>query len=506
MAENQSKEKKNNTDKSVIEFNNVNFTYEGSDEKSLLDFNLKITQGEFIVLTGESGCGKTTVNRCINGLIPEFYDGKLEGDVIISGMDISKVPLREISREVGSVFQDPRSQFFTLHVKTEIPFPSENYGIHREKIQNRVKESIEDLKLHSLMDRQIFNLSSGEKQKIAVASVYALKPKIYVLDEPSANLDMEGTRQLSEVLKILKAKGHTIIVSEHKLYYLKDLADRVVIMEKGKIKKTLKGEIFSKKPNQWFDDIGLRHVALDTLPIPDFKNFSVKEEKSPLLQVKNLAFGYKMGKRLWFDVSFDANEGDIIGIVGKNGTGKSTLARVLMGLTKQKDGKIYINGKPAGNRCRIKNSFYVMQDVDYQLFAPSVWEEILVGIKPTKDIQEKAEKYLKLFHLENYKTAHPASLSGGEKQRLAIALACMQHSKFLFLDEPTSGLDAKNMKIISGILKELAKEGRCIFVITHDYEFALNTFNRLLSFDDNGKFSSFPFHKYSSELLYSRIV
>ncbi|WP_461612546.1 ABC transporter ATP-binding protein [Clostridium sp. Marseille-QA1073] len=506
LYENQRKEKKNNINENVIEFNNVNFTYKDSKEKSLLDFSLRIKQGEFIVLTGESGCGKTTVNRCINGLIPEFYDGELEGQAIIYGMDISITPLREISREVGSVFQDPRSQFFTLHVKTEIPFSSENYGISREEIQSNVRKSIEDLKLDSLMDRQILNLSSGEKQKVAVASVYALKPKIYVLDEPSANMDVEGTKQLSEILKVLKAKGHTIIVSEHKLYYLKNLVDRVVIMKKGKIEKILEGKVFKQKSNQWFDDMGLRHIALDTLSSPKVKKFSVKEESYPLLQVNNLGFGYKMRKTLWSNISFNANEGEIIGIMGRNGAGKSTLARVLMGLTRQKYGKIYINGKPAGKKCRIKNSFYVMQDVDYQLFAPSVWDEMLVGKKTTKDIVEKAEKYLKLFNLENYKDVHPASLSGGQKQRLVIALACMQDSKFLFLDEPTSGLDARNMKIVSDVLKDMAKEEKCIFIITHDYEFALNTFNRLLYFDNNGEFSSLPFHEYSSELIYSRTM
>ncbi|SHI72409.1 energy-coupling factor transport system ATP-binding protein [Clostridium cavendishii DSM 21758] len=498
--------KENRDDEVIVKFENVNFTYKNSAKKSLVDFNLKIKKGEIIVLTGESGCGKTTVNRCINGLVPEFYDGNLEGRVTVCGMDITKVSLREISRGVGSVFQDPRSQFFTLHVKTEIPFPCENYGLDREEIQNRVRSSIEDLKLESILDRSILNLSSGEKQKLAVASVYALKPKIYVLDEPSANLDGKGTRQLFEVLKILKDRGHTIIISEHKLYYLKDLVDRVVIMKKGKIERIVEGKTFVKKPSQWFEKIGLRQVELETLLIPEVSKNIIDKENTQVLKVDNLAFGYNIGKKLWSNVSFEASEGDIIGIIGKNGVGKSSLARVLMGLEKQRNGKVYIYEKWASKKTRNKNSFYVMQDVDYQLFAPSVLEEMLIGKKVNEERVKKAEEYLKLFNLDDYKEVHPASLSGGQKQRLAIAIACMQDSKFLFLDEPTSGLDAKNMKIVSNILKDLANEGRCIFVITHDYEFALNTFNRLLWFDDKGNFNSLPFHKYSNELLYSKIV
>jgi energy-coupling factor transport system ATP-binding protein len=494
------------TGKPLVQFRNVHFTYQNSSEESLTDFNLSIRQGEFIVLTGKSGCGKTTVTRCVNGLIPDFFEGKLKGEVSICGLNIKTSSLREVSQKVGSVFQDPRSQFFTLHVKTELSFPIENYGVQMSKMQERIRKSIHDLHLESLSDSHIFDLSSGEKQKVAVASVYALEPEIYVLDEPSANLDGQGTQQLHEILKTLKEKGYTIIISEHKLCYLKDLADRVILMDGGQIKETLSTRALSQKPAQWFKDMGLRHITPETLHPAEFSKIKKAGKKSPLLQAVDISFEYKKGKNILSNISLEAYSGEIIGVIGKNGVGKSTLARVLMGLESQKSGKIFLDGKRAGTRERIKNSFYVMQDVDYQLFAPSVWEEMLVGFQKSQIIEKKAEKYLRLFQLEKYRESHPASLSGGQKQRLAVALACMRNSRLLFFDEPTSGLDAQNMHNVSSIIKELAVEGRCIFVISHDYEFAVNTFNKLLYFDEHKKLRSLSQDELRAEMFFSNII
>lgn len=479
----------------VIDYRHVYFKYEGSDEQALSDINLSIKKGEFIVLTGKSGCGKTTLTRCVNGLIPNFYNGEFRGKAKVKNYDLSKDGIREISREVGSVFQDPRSQFFTLHVKTEIPFSSENYGIDSETIQENIMKSVDDLKLNKLIDKQLLNLSSGEKQKIAVASVYTLGALIYVLDEPSSNLDSEGTKQLGEVLRKLKEKGHTIIISEHRLNYLKDLADRVVYMENGGIKEIIDGKEFTKKSSLWLDKKDLRQLYISPIELIRYNRNSKPIKANPLLKVDNLSFRYRGGKYIFDNVSFESYGGDVIGILGKNGVGKSTLLKVLMGLEKPNKGEIYIDAKKASKRVRIKNSTYVMQDVDYQLFAPSVLEEMIIGLPDSKEIRDKAKKYLSYFNLEKYIERHPASLSGGQKQRLAIAMACMKDSRLLFFDEPTSGLDAANMKQVSSAIKKISNNNRCIFVITHDEEFANLTFNTVLKFNDDKTIKYFNINK-----------
>ncbi|WP_235333952.1 ABC transporter ATP-binding protein [Pelosinus fermentans] len=481
--------------KTIIEFHDVHVTYRNRNRESLTGFSLNVKQGEFVVLTGKSGCGKTTVTRCINSLIPNFFDAELQGEVFVGGLDIKTASMRDISRRVGSVFQDPRSQFFTLHVRSELAFPSENYGIERHIMQKQIKKTVHDLHLNTLLTRSIFTLSSGEKQKVAVASVYALEPDIYVFDEPSANLDETGTDQLLAVLSILKAKGHTVIIAEHKLAYLKDLLDRVVFIEDGQGKEEFSGRDFFAKPDQWFRDKGLRHF--DGTALRPAAN--TLETQAPLLQAVAISFGYKRGKPILNGISLSAYRGEITGIMGKNGVGKSTLLRVLMGLEKQHRGEILLEGKPASTKARMQNSFYVMQDVDYQLFAPSVWEEILLGCKESSSIVAKAEEYLRFFHLESYKEAHPAALSGGQKQRLAIALAGMRNAKILFLDEPTSGLDGENMAKVSELIRKLAQEGRCIFVISHDYEFAINTFDKIFSLEEDGRLTRLSFDNNRAE-------
>jgi energy-coupling factor transport system ATP-binding protein len=476
------------------------FTYADSETPSLSDVTLKIRKGEFVLLTGKSGCGKTTLTRCVNGLIPDFFEGKLFGNCFVWGMDIKKHEAGDYSPFVGSVFQDPRSQFFTLHVKTEISFSCENLGTPREQIQKGCQEAVNVLEIKHLLNKSIFHLSSGEKQKVAVASTYAAGVHVFVLDEPSANLDEVGTKQIFEVLKKLKEQGHTIIISEHKIYYLKELVDRVILMQDGKIKEDITGKEFAIRPSNWFFENGLRQndleVIMPTLP------FTSSPQNDSQIRVEDISFYYDKKIPLWKNVSFEAGSGDIVGVIGKNGVGKSTLFRVLMGLEKSKSGKIYMNQKYAAKGQRKKNSFYVMQDVDYQLFAPSVLEEMLLGTSETEEEKKKAMHLLEYFGLAPYVHAHPSELSGGQKQRLSIALAYMGNADFLYLDEPTSGLDGENMLLVSRAICNLAKKGCCIFVITHDYEFAAQTFRSLLIFKQREKVIRIPPEQYDPKRLY----
>ena len=481
-------------------FEHFNFTYSHRKEQSLRDINLTIRKGECIVLTGPSGCGKTTLTRCINGLIPSFFEGNISGECKICNMDISDHETGDYSPYVGSVFQDPRSQFFTLHAKTEIAFPGENLGIAKETLQTNYSRAVEELQIEHLLEKQLFSLSSGEKQSIAVASVYATDVQIYVLDEPSANLNFAGTKQLKKILEKLKAAGHTIILSEHKLYYLKDLADRFVIIKDGSIDKIIDSKELRTKPSDWFCTNGLREIELHNVLCKP-TNITHNFESHHSIQVQDLAFGYHRQPLLWHNVSFSCHSGDIVGIVGRNGSGKSTLTRVLMGLEKPLHGKIYMNNTIASPKKRRHSSFYVMQDVDYQLFSGSVLEEMLLGHEKEKDGPERALAILKRFHLEQYADVHPDTLSGGQKQRLSIAMSCMSDSFFLFFDEPTSGLDAENMKLVRELMLEQASHGKILFVITHDYEFASSLFTSLLVINEDHTISRISPEKYHPEKL-----
>ena len=465
----------------MISFENFSFKYDGENSFGVYGIDLTVKKGELAVLTGPSGCGKTTLTRCINGLVPDYYGGSISGKCIVNGMDISEHETGDFSAFVGSVFQNPRSQFFTLNVKNEIPFPAENLGLAQERLRENMIKTVEELELMPLMGKSIFALSSGEKQKIAAASVYCAGVDIYVLDEPSANLDTAGTDQLRCLLEKLKAQGKTIVVSEHKLYYLRDIADKFICMKNGTISRIIDREELAQLSPGELSKMGLRQLQLEKIKCSVPQTGVYSDEIT--LEAKDISFHYKGGKTLWKDVSFSCKGGEIVGITGKNGAGKSTLIHVLMGLEKPSSGRVFINGKPADKKHRRGKSFYVMQDVDYQLIAGSAREEMLMGHENEDNIDEKIDSLLSEFSLSEYVGLHPSELSGGQKQRLSIALACLSGKKILFFDEPTSGLDAENMRLVRSTIIKMAQKGCICFVITHDYEFAADCFTSLLKIE-----------------------
>lgn len=315
------------------------------------------------------------------------------------------------------------------------------------------------------MNKNIFNLSGGEKQKIAIASTYALSPEIFVLDEPSSSLDIKSMKELSQTIENLKAMGKTIIIAEHRLWYLKDIVDRAIYMEDGKIIREYNMEEIEKLSEDERLKTGLRHSSYKDINLVNNEE-SFNEESS--LEIRNLIFKRNARTILSID-NLKFSYGNIIGIVGENGIGKSTFAKIVCGLYKTNDEEILKDNRRFNRRNRIKESLLVMQEVNYQLFTDTVFDEILL----TSKIRDKniINTYLKDMELENIIDRNPHTLSGGQKQRVIILSALLSGKKILFFDEPTSGLDYRNMKIVAKNIKKVKKKDRLILIISHDIEF-----------------------------------
>lgn len=479
----------------MISFQNFSFRYEESKDFTLRGIDMTVQTGEFVLLTGRSGCGKTTLIRSLNGLIPHFYPGEIQGDLVMDGHSLLEMKPAQLAGQVGTVFQDPRSQFFMTDTTRELAFGCENMGLPREETIDRIAKAAKDLELADYLNRSIFALSSGEKQQIAVGSVYALSPKVYIFDEPSANLDYAATKRLAEIMGKLKRDGYTIFVVEHRFYYLRDLIDRVFLIQNGKIEQEFTREQFCSLPEETRISYGLRTAY----PERAAEHYQEKERRSTgkhLLRVQGLSFAYPKEQEIFQNVSFEAHAGNVIGILGHNGAGKTTLLSILTGLLKQRNGEITFDGRKLTPRQRRALSYLVMQDTDYQLFASSVEEELSLGIR--EDCKKKVNATLEALELSEYREQHPAALSGGQKQRVTIGAAIVKDSPVIYFDEPTSGLDYDSMVRVSRLIEQLSASGVIVFVVSHDFEFIVRTCTEVVQLDDQGAVQN---HRLTPQIL-----
>ena len=440
----------------MLEFKDVSFTYKNSNNKVLDRVNFKINKGECILLTGVSGSGKSTLIHLMNGLIPTLYEGQLEGEILFKNKDLKDIESYDISKNIGYVSQDPRGHFFTTNTTSELVFSMENYGIPLYEMKKKYSELVNLLELEKLVDKNIIYISSGERQKIAIGCSLSLEPEIIILYEPSSNLDFHMTKKLKKLIEKLKTKGYTIIIAEHRMYYIQDLIDRVFVINNGKVKEKTISELKSN------NEVPLRSLDIFNL---ELENISSKN-KELLMEINNITY-----KNILTNITTTIYKGDVIGLIGKNGVGKTTLLRLLSNIMKPDKGKVVGKVIP----------FLVMQDMDYQFFTESVESEMKFG-SADNDL-EKINSLLMKLGLIEFKDKIPFELSGGQKQRLLIAISALANVNLLMFDEPTSGLDYVNMTKVSGILKDLSKNSALI-VATHDIEFLYKTCNRVVYLDD----------------------
>ena len=456
-----------------------NISYETPyKDRILTNISLEIKTGEFVVITGKSGSGKTTLGYVINGLIPHYYKGELKGSAYINGKNINEISLFKMGGLVGTVFQEPKNQFFMMDVFNEVAFGCSNMGLKRDDILVHTEKSLEVLGIKHLKERNIFNLSSGEKQKLAIASCNAMSPDVYLFDEPTANLDIASILDLKKILKLLKQKGKTVIVLEHRLFYLCEILDRMILLNNGKIEKEyLRNELIN------VDEKYLRSLFFDNIKV---ENCIKPNLNKMLFETKNLSYSFKDNTYLFKNISFCAYEKEIIGIIGKNGEGKTTFAKLCAGLLKETSGSILLDGKKLNYKKRLGKVYFVMQDSDLQLFSDTVKNELKICKIHNNISDTEIDEILSKFGIIDFKEKHPMTLSRGEKQRLTIATSFTSNSKVIFFDEPTSGLDKFSMSLISKNLIHLSSS-KVIFVISHDSEFLLSVCTRIIQLK-NGTF------------------
>ncbi len=458
------------------------FQYSQESTPTLRKVSGNIPAGRCVVLCGGSGCGKSTLLRCINGLIPQFYEGELTGFCRLDGHGTADLSIGEIGELAASVFQDPRSQFFTVNSSNEVAFGLENHGLPQEKIRNRVDEAFRTFHLEHLKNRNVYELSSGERQLISILSAWAMDTDIFLLDEPTANLDFAATQQLKNILLKLKKQGKTLLLSEHRLYYLADIADEYWIMANGEIKhKYTAGKTKALSLGQ------LHTLCLRTL---DLEKITVSErppqpENMPqALSVSNLRYKYgRKNRAILSDVNFSVCEHEIVGLVGANGCGKTTLGKLIAGLYRSTGGEISLFGKAQKPKQLQKQVLFIMQEAEFQFFTNSVLHELQYGHKITAEFEKKTETLLKSMDMWECRDRHPFSLSGGQMQRLTLMMAYLSDKPIVILDEPTAGQDAESLKRCAELIREMGKE-KTVLIITHDLELIADACDRCIGLCD----------------------
>lgn len=473
---------------------NLSFRYRDRQGAAIHDISFAANAGEILLIAGASGCGKTTLIRAINGLIPRSYKGELTGRVLIQGENTVEMKLSTISQKVGTVLQDPERQILGTKVLNEVAFGLENLGLSREEIFQRVDEALTHLKIQHLRGRDTFLLSGGEKQKVALAGVLAMRPSILLLDEPLASLDPASAAETLDAVRTLANEGMTVLMVEHRVEdVLRIHPERVLYMSEGQIRylgdvKGLSQVVNYREVKLPAEDI-LERAKHDPAPaeikvLPGAS--AARSSNEALVKFENVAFGYEADKEILHGINLEIRRGDVIAVLGPNGSGKTTFVKHAIGLLKPKSGRVLVNGKDTKDAsvAEIANTLgYVFQSPSHMLFAPTVREELAFGptnLKHPKDeIEKEVKEALRIVNLSDKEQDPPLALSFGQQKRVSIAAILAMRSRILVMDEPTAGQDYQNyMNFMDSILQLPGFEA--ILFITHDVDLAVIYANRVL--------------------------
>lgn len=485
----------------MIDVASLSFSYvselTGDRVEALKDVDLSADAGSLTLVCGASGCGKSTLMKALTGLVPQMTPGELDGVVRINGRNLADVALTDVGHLCSSVFQNPRTQFFCDTVAEELAFCGENYGRERATLRQQSERAAKLMGISHLLERKLTTLSGGQLQKVALACALASGAPVLLADEPTSNLDPAAISEVRAALKVLKEQGLTIVVVEHRLHFLRGLADQVLLMESGRVTRRWNGAEFFSMGQAQRRSLGLR-TLVDPGPPETWvgqgqvgrqeKQVGRQENREATpsqvrLSCRGLSFAY--GANPVFEgLDADFPAGQITCIAGANGVGKTTLVRVLCGLAAPSSGSISMDGVPASRKTRRSACALVMQDTGRQLFSDTLAGELTIGASHASG--QSGEQLLADFDLANLGERHPLSLSGGQKQRLVIAAARATGRPIVILDEPTSGVDARHLDSITATLRRIADEGAAVVVVTHDGEFAAACADRLITLTATG--------------------
>jgi len=484
---------------------NISFRYRDRPEWAIRQVSFSLEAGEVLLVAGASGCGKTTLARCINGLIPRSYKGECTGSVLLHGQQVTQMSLAEISQVIGTLLQDPERQIVASNVLAEIAFGPENLGLPREEIRERIEQVMKRLNMEHLRHRETFTLSGGEKQKVALAGLLAMHPSILLLDEPLASLDPASAFEALAIFRRLADEGTTIVLIEHRVEdALQARPDRLLYMSEGEVRylgpvTTLPTQINHhevKLPAPWVVE---RVRQLGETPRA-VRSSAPSPSGESLVVMKDVSFAYGDGPTVLHDINLEIRQGDLIAVLGPNGAGKSTLVKHTIGLLKPTRGRVLIKGKDTRQMTVAQTAStvgYVFQSPTHMLFAPTVSEELAFGPSNLKyspeEIKRNVAEGISALNLTGLEDYPPLGLSFGQQKRTTIAAVLAMHSKILIMDEPTAGQDYANytrfMETLCGVAAEggkslLTANFAATLFITHDLDLAVMYANRVILVGD----------------------